>query len=289
MSVRKFLLPVNSPASAEAALHAGLLLAKMWNAHLEVLHIRVDFAGNCAVGRGGPVRRHDRGDDECDGQGQHRARDGIAVDVLRRDRGGNDPGGGCGAGQNEPSACFTTITGREEELIAFHARLADLTIVPHPQAGEDVAAADALHAVLFDFGRPVLLAPVAPPVSIGKRIAIAWNGTSNAASALTSVMPFVRQAEAVCVLTSEDYSRRGPSAAEVVEYISHHGVTASIMPFRAIDRVVGAGMLAAAAKFGADLMSMGAYSSASRLRQLILGGTTRHILEHATLPVLMNR
>ena len=48
-------------------------------------------------------------------------------------------------------------------------------------------------------------------------------------------------------------------------------------------------MLAAAADFGADLMSMGAYSSASRLRQLILGGTTRHILENATLPVLMNR
>src|ERR1700722_2042993 len=42
MSVRKFLLPVNSPASAEAALRAGLVLAKMWNAHLQVLHIRID-------------------------------------------------------------------------------------------------------------------------------------------------------------------------------------------------------------------------------------------------------
>jgi nucleotide-binding universal stress UspA family protein len=62
-----------------------------------------------------------------------------------------------------------------------------------------------------------------------------------------------------------------------------------VVQFRAINRVTGAGMLAAAADFGADLMSMGAYSSASRLRQLILGGTTRHILENATLPVLMNR
>ena len=189
----------------------------------------------------------------------------------------------------EPSASFTTLTGREDEVIAYRARLADLTIVPHPQSGEDVAAADALHAVLFDSGRPVLLAPVQPPATIGRRVAIAWNGTSNAASALASVMSFVREAEAVCVLSSPDYFRRGPSAMEVVEYISHHGVAARILEFHAIERVTGAGLLAAAAEFGADLMSMGAYSSSSRLRQLILGGTTRHVLENATLPVLMNR
>ena len=42
MSVRKFLLPVSSMESAAAALQAGLLLARMWNAHLEVLHIQSD-------------------------------------------------------------------------------------------------------------------------------------------------------------------------------------------------------------------------------------------------------
>jgi nucleotide-binding universal stress UspA family protein len=51
---------------------------------------------------------------------------------------------------------------------------------------------------------------------------------------------------------------------------------------------VGAGLLAAAANFGCDLLSMGAYSH-SRLRQLILGGVTRHVLENSTLPVMMNR
>jgi nucleotide-binding universal stress UspA family protein len=191
-------------------------------------------------------------------------------------------------GRNEPSASFTTISGPEDEIIAHQARLADLTIVPHPTAGEDVAAADALHAVLFDSGRPVLLAPLNTPTSIGKRVCVAWNGTAYAASALASVMPFVRQAEAVRVLTSTDYFRRGPSAADVAEYISHHGVTADVVEFPMVDKTVGAGLLAAAADFGADLMSMGAYST-SRLRQLILGGTTRHVLENAQLPVLMNR
>ena len=54
------------------------------------------------------------------------------------------------------------------------------------------------------------------------------------------------------------------------------------------DRDVGAGLLAAARDWGADLIGMGAYSH-SRLRQLILGGVTRHVLEHASLPVMMNR
>jgi nucleotide-binding universal stress UspA family protein len=132
------------------------------------------------------------------------------------------------------------------------------------------------------------MAPLARPASIGKRVAIAWNGMSNAASALASVMPFVRQAEAVRVLACTEYQRRGPLAPEVLEYIAHHGVTADMVMFKPIDRVVGAGLLAAADEFGADLMSMGAYST-SRLRELILGGTTTYVLENATLPVLMNR
>ena len=289
MSVRKFLLPVSSTASAEAALQAGLLLARMWNAHLEVLHVQSDtreiapFAGE---GLSGALIEDMMNATEREGGVRARellemfthAAEAAAVPVRAALR-----------GATEPSACFTALTGREEQLVAYKARLADLTIVPHPLAGEDVAAAEALHAVLFDSGRPVLLAPVAPPVSIGKRIAIAWNGTANAASALGSVMPFARQAAAVRILASPDYSRPGPSAQEVQEYISHHGVEADIGVFSAIDKNTGAGLLAAAAEFGADLMSMGAYSTASRLRQLILGGITRHVLENAQISVLMNR
>jgi nucleotide-binding universal stress UspA family protein len=289
MSVRKFLLPVSSSASAESALRTGLMLTKMWNAHLQVLHIRVDARDLAPLAgeglSGAMIEEMISATEKESGARAFDLREMFSLateaEVV--------PVGDAQRGRNEPSACFTTMTGREEEIIAYQARLADLTIVPHPLAGEDVAAADALHAVLFDSGRPVLLAPVQPPQSIGKRIAIAWNGTAYAASALASVMPYIRQAEAVRVLTSEEYFRRGPSVAEVVEYISHHGVAAEAGVFQPVDRVVGAGMLAAAMDWGADLMSMGAYCSASRLRQLILGGTTRHVLENAALPVLMNR
>lgn len=288
MSVRKFLLPVSSTASAAAALQTGLTLAKRWNAHLHVLHIRTaqEFAPFVGEGMTGAMIEDMMSATERATGARERSLEelfalaaeaaGVAVGEAMR-------------GQDEPSASFTTLSGREDEVIAHKARLADLTIVAHPQAGEDVAAADALHAVLFDSGRPVLLAPVVLPETIGKRVAIAWNGTANAASALASVMPFVRQAEAVRILVCDDYRRPGPSGAEVAEYISHHGVTADVVQFYPRKGVTGAGLLAAATEFRADLMSMGAYSTASRLRQLILGGITRHVLENAQLPVLMNR
>jgi nucleotide-binding universal stress UspA family protein len=288
MSVRKFLLPVNSTASAEAALHCGLMLAKMWNAHLLVLHVRADsrdIAPLAGEGLSGAMIEEMMTATEKESGFRVRA---LWEQFQAATEAEMVPAAQALRGANEPSAWFAAVTGREEQIVAHQARLADLTIVPHPLAGEDVASAEALHAVLFDSGRPVLMAPVESPASIGKRVAIAWNGTSNAASALTSVMPFVRQAEAVRILTSPDYFRGGPTAEEVADYISNHGVEADVVTFSAINRVTGAGLLAAAADFGADLMSMGAYST-SRLRQLILGGTTTHVLENAMLPVLMNR
>lgn len=288
MSVRKFLLPVSSTASAGAALQTGLTLAKRWNAHLEVLHIRTgqEFAPFVGEGMTGTMIEDMMSATERATGARERNLEELFA--LAAEEAGVVVGDSL-RGRDEPSASFTALAGREDEVVAHKARLADLTIVSHPQAGEDVAAADALHAVLFDSGRPVLLAPVSLPATIGKRVAIAWNGTANAASALGSVMPFVRQAEAVRILVCDAYRRPGPSGADVAEYISYHGVNAEVVAFMPLRGVTGAGLLAAAADFGADLMSMGAYSTSSRLRQLILGGITRHVLEHAKLPVLMNR
>jgi nucleotide-binding universal stress UspA family protein len=288
MSVRKFLLPLSSPASGEVALHTALLLTRMWNAHLQVLHIRTDtrdIAPLASEGMSGAmIGEMITAAEKESGVRARSLRELFVAACEEHDVQMSD----ASFGADWPSASFGSVAGREEEIIAHQARLSDLTVVPHPAAGEDVAAADALHAVLFDSGRPVLLSPMTRPVTIGKRIAVAWNGMSNSAAALGSAIPFIRQAEAVRVLTSPEYQRRGPGAAEVVGYIAHQGVTADIGSFTAIDREVGAGLLRAAEDFRADLMSMGAYSS-SRLRELILGGVTRYVLENANLPVLMNR
>jgi nucleotide-binding universal stress UspA family protein len=98
----------------------------------------------------------------------------------------------------------------------------------------------------------------------------------------------MQRAEAVRILSADEYQRRGPGAPDLAAYLALHDIHAEIATFRPIDREVGAGLLKAAHEFGADLLAMGAYSH-SRLRQLILGGVTRHVLERSDLPVMMCR
>jgi nucleotide-binding universal stress UspA family protein len=184
------------------------------------------------------------------------------------------------------TASLTTVTGRDEEIIPGLARLADLSILPHPDQVEDPGAGGCLHAVLFESRRPVLIAPKKPVNTVGERCCIAWNGTTESAASLWAMLPWLQRAQAVRVLHAGEYQRRGPAAAEVLPYLSLHGITADLGEFAPVNRDVGAGLLAAARAFDADLLGMGAYSH-SRLRQLILGGVTRHVLNCAHLPVLM--
>ena len=117
---------------------------------------------------------------------------------------------------------------------------------------------------------------------------LGWNGTAESAAAVLAALPWLQQAEAVRILFAEGYQRRGPGAQDLAAYLLLHGVKAEPVTFHGVGNSVGAGMLSVARDFGCDLLAMGAYSH-SRLRQLILGGVTRHVLENASIPVMMCR
>jgi nucleotide-binding universal stress UspA family protein len=266
----------------------ALIVARRWNAHVTALHVRIDsrdVAPLAGEGLSGAMIEEMMSATEKESNqraGAVRtmferfvATHGVTVEDAR-------------AGSDHPTASFVSVTGREEDIVAQQARLADLTIVPHPESGEDVSSSDALHAVLFDSGRPVMIAPHRAQTSIGSRVCLAWNGTAESASSALAALPWMQRAEAVRILSAEGYQRRGPGAPDLATYLALHGVKAEIEMFKSVGGSVGAGLLAAATAFGCDLLSMGAYSH-SRLRQLILGGVTRHVLENSNLAVMMNR
>lgn len=259
MAIRKVLLPLTGSAGAEAALATAFLIAGQWTAHMAVLHVAADARHTHPL----RVLTH-----------RFLAERQVPIVETRAD-------------PATLSASFTSVTGRAQDLVAEQGRIADLTVMPHPTAGE-ASSSLALHGVLFDSGRPVVIAPPAPPATLGTRICLGWNGTAESASAVAAVLPWLERAQAVRILSAEGYQRRGPAAPELAQYLAAHGIEADWVMFRPINEVVGAGLLAAASAFGCDLLAMGAYSH-SRLRQLILGGVTRHVLEHATLPVVMSR
>jgi nucleotide-binding universal stress UspA family protein len=260
MTIRKILLPLQAAVTAEAAFSTAVMIARSWNAHLAVLHPAADRDRESAV------------------------RELFRKLVAKHDVPVAEPAPQAG----KTTASFAAIVGREPDVVAHQARLSDLIVVPHPASDKEVSSSDALHAVLFDSAQPVLIAPMTAPSAIGRRICIGWNGSAESASAVLAALPWLKRAQAVRILWSEDYQRRGPLAPDLENYLAAHDLTADQAGFSSINNVVGAGLLAAANEFSCDLLVMGAYSH-SRLRQLILGGVTRHVLEHAAIPLLMHR
>lgn len=288
MPIRKVLLPLTGTAAGEAALATALMIARKWNAHVTALHVRVDsrdVAPLAGEGLSGAMIEEMMSATEKESNDRAQAVRAMFERFVTRHDVAVQEGH---ARHDQATASFAAVTGREEDIVAQQARLADLTVVPHPDAGEDVSSSDALHAVLFDSGRPVLISPQTAPADIGTRLCLAWNGTAESASSVQAAMPWMELADAVAILSAEGYQRRGPAAPELAAYLAMHDVHAEIITFKSVNGSVGAGLLAAAAAYGCDLLSMGAYSH-SRLRQLILGGVTRHVLEHSSLPVMMNR
>jgi nucleotide-binding universal stress UspA family protein len=288
MAIRKLLLPLTGTAAGEAALSTSLMIARAWNAHVLALHVRVDSRDVAPLAgeglSGAMIEEMMSATEKESSERAHAVRSMFDRFVMQHEVILSE----ARPGTEHATASFAAVTGREEDLVAQQARLADVTVVPHPDAGEDVSSSDALHAVLFDSGRPVLISPRTAPKTIGTRVCLGWNGTAESASAVLAALPWLQRAEGVRILSASGYQRRGPAAPELAAYLALHGVNADIVMFQPINSVVGAGLLAAARDFGCDLLAMGAYSH-SRLRQLILGGVTRHVLESSSLPVMMNR
>ena len=135
-----------------------------------------------------------------------------------------------------------------------------------------------LEAALFDSGRPILIAPPAAPDHIGQVVTIAWNGSTETARAIAYAKPLIRRAERVIVQVVEGVGVSGPSGADVARHLElqrhrqrgrHRASAARARPAPPSWRK----RIAA----GSDLVVKGAYTQ-SRLRQMIFGGATSHII-----------
>lgn len=179
------------------------------------------------------------------------------------------------------------------ETVALHARYADLAIVGqiNPEERPDGNAARIPEEVLFASGRPVLVVPYAGHFkSAGENVLVAWKATPEAARALNDALPILERAKKVTVLTVNPErgvdQETGIPAADIAHHLACHGVTVEAAITVADDISAGDVLLNWAADGGADLLVMGGYGH-SRVKELVLGGATRQILQQMTVPVLM--
>jgi len=178
----------------------------------------------------------------------------------------------------------------DDMFIGSLGRVFDLIVLGRPGPAAENPRAAPLEAALFESGRPVLIVPPAVPKTIGRNVLVSWNRSTEQAHTNTFALPLLRLADQVTVLTVEGGPTQGPSGEEAARHLRQNGVKATALTVnrgeRASGEDVGAITLEHAAKLGCDLLVKSAYTQ-SRLRQMIFGGATRHVLARATLPVLM--
>lgn len=284
MSSIKFLTAVVDDQSGQAPLETAFALGRLFSSHVTALHVRAEAASAVPLlgeGMSGAMIEEMMSVAEKEAsEKSSRARAMFDACVLE----GKVQLADMPPPPSGLSASYVEESGNEEEVVARRGRLSDMVVVMRPEGESDLPAASVLNAALFESGRPVLMTGK-PIAEIGKRVAIAWNGSAEAARALAAAMPILtREGVGVALLAGEEEGRAAYGRS-VQEYLAWHGVAAEIRQFAAHGSHTGEALLHEVEKFKADLLVMGAYTH-SRLRQLIMGGVTRHVVAVSPVPVL---
>jgi len=286
MPIKTILACVSSAEASRTTLEVALRLAQRPGAHIEAIHVRADPRGLVPyTGEGMDGSMIEEIMEVTEKEGGERAEKARAMfDAFCRERGiavADRPNGGAG-----PTICWREETGREDEIIAVRGRLFDLIAVGRPLRDAPLPSPITLEAALLDTGRPIVIAPPSLPEHTGRHVAVAWETSPEAARAIAQSISILAAAEKVTLLAGEPATPPAIAPEEGVARLAWSGISAEIRRFNTNDEEIGAAYLRHAGEVGADFLVKGAYSQ-SRLRQMILGGRTRHIITHTDIPACL--
>ena len=291
-SIKNILAVVGDATNGRASLEAALRVGRHLDCHVEALHVRSDpTAALPLVGEamsGAMVDEMMGVAEKESGQRAAKSR-GVYEALLAREHLTDSqaaPGRHVGF-----ATTWLETSGIEEQVVALRGCRADLSIVARPTGDGETASLMTLNAALMQSGRPVIAAPPlltdgAPRTGAFKKIAVFWNGSTEATRAVAAALPFLIKAEEVTVLRVEEEEWYAETN-DLEAHLAHHGVHAVVSKVLPREGRTGRSLLFAAGDVGADIMVMGAYTR-SKLRQLILGSVTGYVMQHAILPVLLS-
>jgi len=285
--IKTILVPATGYETDVATFSTAAQIARMFAAHLDVLHVRLDTieaavamtadGGGGALAPGlieqleqevhaGEARAHQLFADFC-------SRESLEVVT--------DTAGGTA----RASVQWHVETGQEARWVAAYGMTADLTVVSRG-ASVDSTARSILEAVLLETGRPLLVPSASAQVAAAfDRIAIAWKPTPQAARAVALALPFLARAKEIVVMTVEEEEGRRDCADRLVQNLAWHGFTAAAERLTPGPRGAAETLLAAA-RAKAGLLVLGGYGH-GRLREWVFGGFTQRVLADSPLPVLI--
>jgi nucleotide-binding universal stress UspA family protein len=279
MSMKTILVPTENHDAMRSALETALLLARRYDSYMEGFALRWainEFIGGDVVG-GLPLETYR--EDIAEEAKQARQ---IFESFMQK--------------HDVPRSTKTTVSlsfgwsdaaPEGESFVGSYGRVFDVIVMNRPHAKSTRLHDRAIESGLFESGRPILLSPPSPPHQIATNVLIAWNCSTEQARATALAMPLLQKADRVTVLTVIGGTGvPGPSAERLIRYLQRNGIIAEPMRVELDGRNTGEAILATAQSLRCDLLIKGAYTQ-SRLRQMIFGGATQHVLANAALPVLL--
>ena len=286
MAIRSILVIMTGSNEDLGAAETAFLAAGRFAAHVAGLHVRADAIDDLPyIGEGmsqAAISKYFSAAKERQDQAERLAKEQFD---LARERAGatyaDSPAEGAAV-----TASWHVEVGSARELVGQRGRVFDLTVLSSHDNAAGASGRDVADGAVFETGRPVLVSPAEPPAALGDRVFVAWNRSAQSARAVVGAMPFLEQVTEITIGYVDTGAKAGPTPEELQASLAWHGIAAEVKRIPRGGGSVAELINAAARDAGADLLVMGAYSH-SRLREMVLGGVTHHILGHITLPTMM--
>jgi nucleotide-binding universal stress UspA family protein len=294
--IKTILVPVAGVAEDKPRLLAALAVARRFDAHLDVLHVRPDPAqlvASAASAAYGVTELVAALIDQFEKDAQARleaAQESFAAFVKGESLALRDRRAAGASGASGASAAWLKQIGNAGDHVARLARSHDLVVAGRSSDSQGPTSGT-LELALMEGGRPVLVIPQGTTQVPGRTVVIGWKDSAESARAVMAAGPFLALADRIeVVAVSENETGEGQqdreSAERLVESLAWHDVKANARVVPARGASGPEALLAAVKDLDGDLVVMGAYGH-SRLREMIFGGFTRHVLRGADVPVLM--
>lgn len=184
-----------------------------------------------------------------------------------------------------PGVSFNVIQGPALEALEEATELSDLVIFGEPDRLSGSLIGD-IEYTMLTLRRTVLVARGEIKDSFAERVAVAFSGRHESCTALMRALPILQAAKSVEIIHIREHDdEKASPALRALRYLGQNGVAASSLEAKLSGAEVGEQIVDLAKKNDASLVVMGGYGR-SRMRELILGGTTRHLMHNSPLPVL---
>jgi nucleotide-binding universal stress UspA family protein len=269
MSIKDILVYVDNDEACGLRLETATGLCNLYDAHLSGLYVRQRISIPTYAGVYMPVEVFETNDKEtakllADANNQFdRSTTAAAVNCDFRD-----------------------CDGDVSYEIGLASRYADLLILPQrTEDGFDLNPSYQIPDIMMGASCPALLLPDSKPVTLPpERVLLAWDEGRESAKAFKSALPLLGKVKKIDVIL---VSAPENATVSIAQHLNRHGFEVEVHEADSSRSDVGDILLKQAQAIDSQMIIMGAYGH-SRLRELMLGGTTRHVIDHTSLPVLFS-